>query len=124
MCSETSMIAQQCRLQEWAAQIRDCQNRPAGMSVVRWCTDQGITKANDYYRLRRVRKALLERIPLEMRAGQIVRVESEFLQQKENTGGKASTGLDITINNCCVHVRETTSMQLLTAVVEVLGRAE
>ncbi|NDO28585.1 IS66 family insertion sequence element accessory protein TnpB, partial [[Clostridium] clostridioforme] len=25
MSSETTMVAKQCRLQEWAAQIRDCQ---------------------------------------------------------------------------------------------------
>ena len=54
MSSETSVAAEQCRLQEWAAQIRDCQSRPAGMSIVSWCACHGITKANYYYRLRRV----------------------------------------------------------------------
>ncbi len=58
MSSETTMVAEQCRLQEWAAQIRDCQSRPAGMSVVSWCTCHGITKGNYYYRLRRVRESL------------------------------------------------------------------
>ena len=29
MSSETTLMAEQCRLQEWAAQIRDCQSRPA-----------------------------------------------------------------------------------------------
>lgn len=33
MSSETSMVAVGFRLQEWAAQIRECQSRPAGMSV-------------------------------------------------------------------------------------------
>ena len=60
MRSETTMVAEQCRLREWAAQIRDCQSRPSGMSVVEWCACHGITKANYYYRLRRVRKACLE----------------------------------------------------------------
>ncbi len=60
MSSETTMVAEHYRLQEWAAQIRECQNRPAGMSVVDWCTCHGITKTNYYYRLRRVRKACLE----------------------------------------------------------------
>lgn len=60
MSSETSMVAEGFRLQEWAAQIRECQNCPAGMSVASWCADKGITKANYYYRLRRVRKACLE----------------------------------------------------------------
>lgn len=51
MSSETSMVAASFRLQEWAAQIRECQSRPAGMSVASWCADNGITKANYYYRL-------------------------------------------------------------------------
>lgn len=57
MVSETSLAAQQCRLREWAEQIGDCQNRPEGMSVIEWCSRNGITKANYYYRLRRVREA-------------------------------------------------------------------
>ena len=32
----------------------------AGMSVIDWCAGHGITKANYYYRLRRVREACLE----------------------------------------------------------------
>lgn len=54
MSSETSIVAAGFRLQEWAAQIRECQSRPAGMSVASWCAGNGITKANYYYRLRRV----------------------------------------------------------------------
>lgn len=65
MRSETTIVAEQCRLQEWAAQIRDCQSRPADMSVVSWCACHGITKANYYYRFRRVRKACLETIQKE-----------------------------------------------------------
>ena len=60
MSSETTLVAVQYRLQEWAAQVRECQNRPAGMRVIDWCASHGITKANYYYRLRRVREACLE----------------------------------------------------------------
>lgn len=56
------MVAADFRLQEWAAQIRECQNRLAGMSVVDWCACHGFTKANYYYRLRRVREICLEAI--------------------------------------------------------------
>ena len=59
MGSETSLVATQVRLQSWAEQIRDCQNRPSGMKVEDWCEQHGITKANYYYRLKRVRKACL-----------------------------------------------------------------
>ena len=60
MSSQTSLVAEQVRLQQWAAQIQECQSRPADMNVETWCSEHGITKANYYYRLRRVRKACLE----------------------------------------------------------------
>ena len=60
MKSQTSLVAQQTRLSEWAEQIRECNNRPQGMTVGDWCQSRGITKANYYWRLRKVREALLE----------------------------------------------------------------
>ena len=54
MSSQTSLVAEQVRLQQWAAQIQDCKNRPADMKVETWCSEHGITKANYYYRLKRV----------------------------------------------------------------------
>ena len=60
MNSQTSLVAEQVRLRQWAAQIQECQSRPADMKVETWCNEHGITKANYYYRLRRVRKACLE----------------------------------------------------------------
>lgn len=60
MNAQTSLVAEQIRLQQWADQIRDCQNRPSDMKVDAWCREHGLTKANYYYRLRRVREACLE----------------------------------------------------------------
>ena len=60
MKSQTSLVAQQTRLREWAEQIRECNNRPHGMTVDDWCQGQGITKANYYWRLRKVREELLK----------------------------------------------------------------
>ena len=60
MKSQTSLVAQQTRLREWEEQIRDCNNRPHGMTVDEWCRGQGITKANYYWRLRKVREELLK----------------------------------------------------------------
>ena len=59
MNTQTSLVAEQVRLRQWAEQIRDCQNRPADMKVDTWCAEHGLTKANYYYRLRRVREACL-----------------------------------------------------------------
>lgn len=46
MKSQTSLVAQKTRLSEWAEQIKECQNRPQGMSIDAWCSQHGITKAN------------------------------------------------------------------------------
>lgn len=123
MGSETSMIAAGFRLQEWAAQIRECQSRPAGMSVASWCADNGITKANYYYRLRRVREACLEHVPREIPTQQIVPVGSELLRQGQENGTD-QPGLDISVKGFSVHVTGATSMALLAAVLEVLQNAE
>lgn len=65
MATQTSLMAEQVRLQQWAEQVRDCKNRPRGMDVETWCAQNGITKANYYYRLRRVRKACLDQMQTE-----------------------------------------------------------
>ena len=124
MYSETTMVAKQCRLREWAAQIRDCQSRPAGMSVVEWCACHGITKANYYYRLRRVRKACLEAIPEGIPARQMVPVRPELLQHQEQEDGNPQPGLDISIKGFSIHVTGATSMPLLAEVLRVVQHAE
>lgn len=60
MNSQTSLVAKQCRLQSWAMQIKDCQNRPENMTVDEWCLQNNISKANYYYRLKCVRQACLD----------------------------------------------------------------
>ena len=60
MATQTSLIAQQVRIRQWAEQIHACQNRPAGMDVDTWCVQNNLTKSNYYCRLRRVRKACLD----------------------------------------------------------------
>ena len=124
MSSETTLMAEQCRLQEWAAQIRDCQSRPSGMSVVEWCAGHGITKANYYYRLRRVRKACLETIQTKMPAQQAVPVRPGLLQHQEQEDGNPQPGLDISIKGFSIHVTGATSMPLLAEVLRVVQHAE
>ena len=123
MSSETSMVAADFRLQEWAAQIRECQSRPAGMSIVGWCACHGITKANYYYRLRRVREACLKNIQGEMPVQQMVPVQPSLLQQGQE-GRNTQPGLDISVKGLSIHVTESTSMSLLTEVLKAVQHAE
>lgn len=125
MVSETSLAAQQCRLMEWAEQIRDCQNHPEGMSVIEWCSRNGITKANYYYRLRRVREACLEQFPEEAAEHQVIPVPSEFISFQENNNPAISShGLELSLNGICIHITESSSMKLLSDVLEVVRNAQ
>ena len=124
MSSATTAVAVQYRLKEWAEQIRECQNRPAGMSVVDWCASHGITKANYYYRLRRVRQACLENLPPEAPAQQIVPVNTCLLQKETQSGSSTQQGLSISVNGFSIHVMESTPMPLLAAVLKVVRDAQ
>ena len=48
MSSQTSLIAHNVRLQEWADMIHECNNRPDDMTVTQWCSEHGISKCNYY----------------------------------------------------------------------------
>ena len=124
MSSATTAVAVQYRLKEWAEQIRECQNRPADMSVVDWCASHGITKANYYYRLRRVRQACLENLPPETPAQQIVPVTPGLLHQEIQDNTDTRLGLSISVNGFSVHVTESTPMPLLAAVLKVVRDAQ
>lgn len=122
MNSETSIIATQYRLQEWATQIKACQNRPIGMKVEDWCTQNGIKKGNYYYRLRKVREACLESLPEEMLPRSIVPVPAEIMNPKPPSG--IQSGLDISANGFSIHVTETTPMDLLATILQVIAHAK
>lgn len=94
------------------------------MSVVGWCASHCITKANYYYRLRRVREACLEGFQGETFLQQIVPVKLQLLQQEGNPGSGVQPGLDILTKRFSVHVTESTPMPLLAAVLEVMRDAE
>ena len=95
MDSITTMTAKQYRLREWAAQIHDCRNRPAGMSMEEWCSQQGITKANYYYRLRRVREACLEGSPEKAGPGEMVSVSGALMAVCRGKEVTSDDGLDL-----------------------------
>ena len=124
MGSATTAVAVQYRLKEWAEQIRECQNRPAGMSVVDWCATHSITKGNYYYRLRCVRQACLENLPPETPAQQIVPVNTCLLQQDTQSGSGIQQGLSVSVNGFSIHVTESTPMPLLAAVLKVVRDAQ
>lgn len=122
MCSITTMVADQYRLLEWAEQIKSCQNRPDGMQVKEWCSQNGITKSNYYYRLRRVRQACLDTFPVQTPPSVMEPVPAELLNPISRPS--APNGIDISAGTFKIHVTESTSMELLGNVLKVMAHAE
>ncbi|MEY8519135.1 IS66 family insertion sequence element accessory protein TnpB [Lachnospiraceae bacterium 29-84] len=124
MNSAATAAAVQYRLKEWAEQVRGCQNRPTGMSAVDWCASHGITKANYYYRLRRVRQVCLENLPPETLEQQIVPVTPSLLHQETQDDTDTRLGLSVSVNGLSIHVTGSTPMPLLAAVLKVVRDAQ
>lgn len=52
MNSQTSLVAEQCRIQTWAMQIKDCQNRPKNMTVDEWCLQNNMSMVEHFFSLK------------------------------------------------------------------------
>lgn len=127
MSSQTSLVAKQCRLQTWAAQIHDCQERPKGMSVDDWCLQHGITKANYYYRLRRVRQACLDSVAEEIQEEAPVFVEvplpAEHTEPVMPSSAEAVAAVVHTISGLEIRLYESASEAFLQKLLGVLRYA-
>ena len=104
--SKTSLAARQYHLRKWASMIRECNQRPVGMSVDEWCNSHSITKANYYYRMKQVRKACLEAIPKEPAEQSVVPVPAELMNMEIpadatqiQSGQSVSASLEIKVND-------------------------
>jgi hypothetical protein len=117
MNSTTSLVARKYRLQQWAEQIHECQNRSGGISIKEWCRQHELTTANYYYRLREVRKACLDNISYDAMQQSIVSVSSELMNNDSQSAPKSE--LEVSVNNLCIHVTNETSPELLMMVLQV-----
>lgn len=122
MKSQTSLVAQHTRLAEWAEQIKECQNRPEGMTVTEWCLQHGITKTNYYWRLRQVRKAFLETSECTSF------VEIPLPKQETTSVSSDDETKTIAILKCgkklSLEITNQASSALLSSLVEVMLRAQ
>ena len=56
-----STVKQEVRLREWSEQIRAQQE--SGLTVQKWCAENGLSTKTYYYHLRRVREQCVESAP-------------------------------------------------------------
>ena len=76
-------VKHELRLQEWSAQIEAQQS--SGLTVQKWCAENGISTKTYYYRLRKVREQCMEPapsiVPLAVpRPNENIRIEKNGLQ--------------------------------------------
>ena len=57
MSTEIMEVKEDIRLQRWASEVKACQE--SGMTVLDWCSENGIKPKNYYYHLKRVRESML-----------------------------------------------------------------
>ena len=60
MSTEIQLAKNQVKLQNWAAELQTYNS--SGMTVQQWCAENGISVKTYYYRLRKVREAMLSEI--------------------------------------------------------------
>ena len=123
MSSQTSLVAKQFRLQTWAAQIQDCQNRPEGMNVDEWCRQNNITKANYYYRLKRVRQACLDSI----QESEPAFIELPALQEPVSKPTTVTTNVSAVLhvsNGLTIDLCDNASTEFMQKILGVLRYAE
>ena len=135
MRTETSLVAEQVRLQQWANLIRECQNRPADLNVDTWCRQHGIAKANYYYRLRRVRQAILARTPnpgpeqernscfVELPAPTILPAVQPSAVTAQESKPLGAVAVVHGVNGISVDIFSNTSSDMLRSIVEALAHA-
>lgn len=121
MKTNASKVARQYRLQQWAEQIRECNDRSPESSVKDWCAQHNISTANYYYRLKEVRQACLANLPMEQVSQQIVPVQTAL-----TTAGSSAdeSFVEIMANNICIRVTESTSPELLKMVLQVTANVK
>ena len=121
MKSHTSLVAQQTCLSEWADLIRDCQNRPQGMKIDKWCQLHDITKASYYWRLRKVREAYLETAE---QTHAFVEVPSSAIQPANITSEHKIAAVIRGRSNLTLEITEQASASFLKTLLGVLSNAQ
>ena len=123
MSSQTSLIARNVRLQEWADMIHECNNRPDDMTVTQWCSEHGISKCNYQYRLAAVRKACLDKLPPEVKQA-VVPVPATLLNDNSDNKTACADFLNLNVNGITIEVHKDTSMELLAEVLRAVANVK
>ena len=98
-------VKKQVQLREWAEMVRAC--RSSGISVRRWCMENGVNQKTYYYRLRKVREFFCED-------------HRDIVPVTCNIPVTAPADIKIQSGNMNITMPSTVSSEILTATIEAL----
>jgi len=121
---DTSKVAQQYRLNQWARIIREC--RSSGQTVKAWCTEHNIKQSSYFYWLRRVRKAACEALPaLNTGETETQIVEVNFPPDKtaaaKSFNYESSPDIILRIGSVTMEVHKNASQEIIENTLRALG---
>ena len=122
-------ITHEARLNNWKHIIEECINRPNGVTVKQWLSDNGIHEKVYYYWLRRVRQAAYDQLKTEntgslvpspnnsVSYAEITLTQSIPTRSRDNTVAVLSTG------NISIDISESASEEFLIKLMRAMRHA-
>ena len=117
-----STVKQELRLQEWSAQIEAQQS--SGLTVQKWCEENGLSTKTYYYRLRRLREAAIKKT--QMGTLQPTTSQPELVQYTPPTGYVAEPtpqSIVIRTSSTTVEIPMNTNPEVVAAAVSFLKQS-
>ena len=116
---DTKQITKDYRINEWTARIRECST--SGLSVKRWCEDNGVAEGSYYYWLKRVRVAACEALPVIQKPVKIVPINLSSETIKSRTVDQDNnSSLVMRIGSVTMELNNSTSSLLIENVLRAL----
>ena len=105
-----ALVKKEVRHAEWAEQVLACQR--SGLSVEKWCEENGIKSKTYYYRLKRVREELLcDQIPFPIGT----------IEPSPPVAPVPNSAVTVRVNNMTIEIADGTSDKTITAVIRALS---
>lgn len=128
MSSSTAIVARQVRYQQWADDIRACNDRPKGITVGEWCKAHDINPNTYYWRLTAVRRMCLESFqpPVEKKDEE-TRALQRFVEMNPRTAPILDNHIapaTIRVGKAAIEINETISDAFLLRVMEAASHVE
>ena len=122
-------ITHEARLNNWKHIVEECNNRPQGVTVKQWVSDNGINEKVYYYWLRRVRQAAYDQMKSEHSGELAVTSDSRVsyaeitLTNNPNSGVSMHSVAVMSVGNVSIEISEQASEDFLIKLMRAMKYA-